>query len=205
MAEHSRYSVGSEEVENGEGILKNKLGIKNRIELVDTETVLLADTFNHFFVLFSQDRLKFDLSLLFQIHKYFFIHLYSWAGKIRTVDISKNGMLFASVAHLAFSLKEFESILKLHTPDKNDTKKQIAADLAVLHCELNAIHPFREGNGRTIRLFLDLLASRAEYAPIDWSRKTQDQYIQACIKGMTKQYLPMAKIIYTGLSRNSKS
>jgi len=201
MAEHSRYSVSDEESGIEGEILKNKPGIQIQTALDDAETHLFSDTYEHFFDLLSKGKLMFDLPLLFQIHKYFFAPLYFWAGKIRTVDISKNGMLFASVVHIDRSLKEFESLLKLHSPKEKDTRKKTAQNLAIIHCELNAIHPFREGNGRTIRLFLDLLAVKAGYSPIDWSRRTQKEYIRACVDGMAKKYSRMEKIVYAGLTR----
>lgn len=67
MAEHSRYNVsGPEEA----GILKNKLGIKEQKALEDVETILFSDSYKHFFDLPMHNKLKFDLKLIFQIHKY---------------------------------------------------------------------------------------------------------------------------------------
>jgi len=186
-------------------VLKNKLGIHTQAALDDAETHLFSDAYEYFFDLLAQGRMRFGPKTLFEIHQYFLSPLYTWAGKVRTVDIAKNGMQFAALAHLPTSLKEFEASFKLNTPKDSDTKRQMAKKVAFLHSELNAIHPFREGNGRTIRLFLDLLVVNSGYYPIDWAKKTQDEYIHACIKGMSKQYLPMERIVYAGLSRKPKS
>ena len=97
MAEPSRYSVGG--AESASEILKNKLGIKDQKALEDTESVLFSDTYEYFLAKLNEDRLKFDLKLIFEIHKYFLGPLYSWAGKTRTVQISKDGMLFCKAAH----------------------------------------------------------------------------------------------------------
>ena len=105
MAEHSRYHVSDNAAGVNKGILKNKLGIRSKKKLDDAETLLLADTYSHFFALLKQGKLTFDLSLLFSIHRYFFTTLYDWAGKLRTVDISKDGMLFAPVKYLDRSVK----------------------------------------------------------------------------------------------------
>lgn len=201
MAEPSRYSVSEEEASIENGILQNKLGLKNQKALDDAETILLDDSYTHFFDLLEKRKITFDLSLLFSIHKFFLGTLYSWAGKVRTIDISKEGMLFAPMKHINNSLKEFEKILKKNIPTEKDTKKQIMKKLAIIHNEYNAIHPFREGNGRTIRLFLDLAVAQFGYQPINWSKKQQKEYIEACIKGMVQEYKPMEKIIYLGLHK----
>lgn len=127
--------------------------------------------------------------------------MYSWAGKVRTVNISKDEVFFASVEYLASSLKEFDDTFRRVILKSSSTKKQVAEILAEIHCELNAIHPFREGNGRTIRLFLDLIASSNGYNPIDWSRRSQASYIKACIDGMSKKYDRMERIIFAGLTK----
>lgn len=204
MVGPSRYSLSGAEAGLQGGILKNKLGISDQRRLDDTETVLLADTYEHFFSLQARGELRFDLSLLFQIHKYFLLPLYSWAGKIRTVDVSKDGMLFASVRHIQASLETFDKVLQDNLPQVLDSKKIVAAKIALIHCELNAIHPFREGNGRTIRLFLDLLVANAGYNPIDWSKRSQAVYIQACVFGMKREYVAMEKIVYAGLTKSSR-
>lgn len=87
----SRYNTGGDEAD----ILKNKLGIKDPKELEDFETILLTDAYEHFLQLLSEDKLKLNLDLLFELHYYFLGTLYTWAGKIRTVNISKGDAFFA--------------------------------------------------------------------------------------------------------------
>lgn len=120
MAEPSRYSVSYKEAGIENGVLKNKLSIKNQKKLDDAETVLLADTYTHFFDLLEKRKITLDTSLLFNIHKYFLGTLYSWAGKTRTINISKDGILFAPVKHINNSLKIFEKILKKETGERYD-------------------------------------------------------------------------------------
>lgn len=196
MVEHSRYNIGG--AEDG-GILKNKLGIEDKKTLEDTETILFSDAYKYFFGLLEKKNLKFDVKLLFQIHKYSLSPLYTWAGKVRTVELSKGGTLFCTSLHIKRNLDDFEKILeqnKLLQADKVSTNSE---KLAVIHCEFNAIHPFREGNGRTIRLFLDLMATSVGLKPIDYSKSEQKEYIKACMAGMSKDYSKMQKIIRRGL------
>ena len=205
MAGRSRYSLGDKEAGIQDGVLENKLGIRHQSELDDAETILFSDAYKHFFDLHAQGKLTLDLSLLFHIHEYFLSPLYAWAGKIRSVEIAKGGTRFASASHIADSLHVFEKTFRQKIPTHKKTKQQIAQCLAVIHCELNAIHPFREGNGRTIRLFLDLLAAQAGFNPIEWDKRTQKAYIQACADGMLQEYSAMAKIIYAGLKKQNGS
>ena len=196
MVEHSRYNIGG--TEDG-GILKNKLGIEAKEMLEDTETILFADAYKYFFELLEKKNLKFDVKLLFQIHKYSLSPLYAWAGKIRTVELSKGGTLFCTSLHIKRNLDDFEKILEQNKLFQTDKVSTASEKLAVIHCEFNAIHPFREGNGRTIRLFLDLMAVNAGLKPIDYSKSEQKEYIKACMAGMNKDYSIMQKIIRKGL------
>lgn len=198
MVEHSRYNTGN----NKNGVLKNKLGIINQKTLDDVETLLLKDTYIHFFTLLQAGKLKFSTKIIFEIHKYFLNIIYSWAGKIRTVEISKNGILFCASLQIKKTFEDFNKILKKNIPISTDNKKIISKKLAVIHCEFNAIHPFREANGRTIRLFLDLLAVNIGYGLIDYSKILKANYIKACIAGMRKDYSKIQKILYKGLSKD---
>ncbi|MDP2586340.1 MAG: Fic family protein [Candidatus Komeilibacteria bacterium] len=201
MAEHSRYYVSDETASVSMGILKNKLGIKSKKRLNRAETLLLSDTYTHFFELLQKRKVKFDLSLLFSIHKYFLGHLYDWAGKVRTVNISKDEMFFAPIKYIDQALADFDKLLKITLPKQSDNQDELAKNLAIIHNEFNIIHPFREGNGRTIRLFIDLIGVKSGYDPIDWSKKPKSEYIKACIKGAKGEHEPMAKIIKKGLKK----
>ena len=201
MEGRSRYNISAKGAGIDSGVLKNKLGIKNQKALEDAETLLLSDAYVHFFKKLEKENTHFDLLFLYQINKYFLGPLYTWAGKTRQVNISKDDVLFAPAEFLETSLKEFENVLKRNLPTLKDSKKMIAQKLSIVHNELNVLHPFREGNGRTIRLFLDLIASRAGYETIDWSKTTREQYIDACRLGMREAHSMMERIIYRGLSK----
>ncbi len=196
MDGRSRYNVGGEEAENEDGILPNKLGIKTQEGLDDAETVLLKDAYSHFSEKIEQRKISFDLSLLFEMHRYFLETLYPWAGKLRSSNISKDGVLFAAAMFLESAVGNFGKILLDNIPTEDDSKKIAAQKIALIHNEFNAIHPFREGNGRTIRLFLDMLAVSIGYTPIDWDTEA---YMPACQKGLLGDHSKMAHLIYRGL------
>ncbi|MCL2025195.1 MAG: Fic family protein [Leptospirales bacterium] len=97
-------------------------------------------------------------SALLDIHKHLFQDIYSWAGKIRTVEISKDGKPFFPLSHFHNAFMFIDTLIaEFKKIDKKD-KTQLAHKLAEILDNINYLHPFREGNGRTQREFLRLLA-----------------------------------------------
>ena len=201
MVEPSRYHVSDKAAGISNGILINKLGLKNQKELDEAESLLLADTYTYFFELLEKDKVKFDLSLLFDIHRYFLNPLYDWAGKNRMVNISKGEMFFVPAEFLDKALEEFAGLLKTELSILSTSKLDFSRKLATIHNEFNVIHPFREGNGRTIRLFLDLLAVNLGYNPIDWGKELKKVYFEACVKGAKGDNDALTKFINNGLKK----
>jgi len=200
MAGGSRYNAGGDEAD----ILKNKLGIKDPKELEDFETLLLTDAYEHFLQLLSEDKLNLTLDLLFELHSYFLGTLYTWAGKIRTVNISKGDAFFAPAQNIESTLKQFESEFEKNKPIAKDSEEVIARKLSFIHCELNVIHPFREGNGRTLRLFLDLLTMNVGYEAVDFKKIPGEEFISACRRGMLQDYQPMQNIYMRLLRKTTR-
>ncbi|MBT5016818.1 cell filamentation protein Fic [Candidatus Peregrinibacteria bacterium] len=200
MAAASRYNVDGDEAD----VSKNKLGITDPKELGDAETVLLTDAYDYFLELLDKGKLNLKLDLIFELHEYFLGMLYSWAGKVRTVNISKGNMLFMPPNQIKKVLKDFESEFKKNCPRPDDSKKEIVRKIAYLYCELNVIHPFREGNGRTIRLFMDLFLASCGYEGLDFRKISEVEYIAACKKGTLKDYKPMEKIVFGLLNKKTE-
>ena len=103
-----------------------------------------------------------------QIHAYLFGGLYDFAGNIRTVNIAKGGFLFAMAAYLPSTLRQIEQM-------PEDTFEQIADK----YVEMNVAHPFREGNGRSTRIWLDLMLKKNLKQCIDWSLVNKTDYLAA--------------------------
>lgn len=202
MAELSRYNVSDEQAGISGGVFKNKLGYTNQKELDDAETILQSDAYQHFFDLSQRRELIFNVQLLFEMHEYFFETLYTWAGSVRTVDISKGEMLFAPVQHLSTTLEELDRILQMNIPTSTEPVAKIAKKISVIHNEFNVVHPFRDGNGRTIRLFLDVLVHTLGFEPINYGDRKE--YLVACIAGALKNHKPMQTIIELGLHTSEK-
>lgn len=103
-----------------------------------------------------------------QIHGYLFGGLYDFAGKIRTVNISKGGFKFAAAEFLPETLDQIEKM-------SEDSFDQIIDK----YVEMNVDHPFREGNGRTTRIWLDLILKRSLKKCVDWSQINKKDYLEA--------------------------
>ncbi len=106
-----------------------------------------------------------------QIHKYLFGGLYDFAGEIRTKNISKGGFRFANVIYLQEVLSKIELM-----PESNF--EQIIEKYA----EMNVAHPFMEGNGRSMRIWLDLILKKRLEKCIDWQRIDKSEYLSAIIR-----------------------
>jgi len=195
----SRYNTGDAGLVE-QGVLKNKLNIIDSQVLSDIETILLNDSYDFFINRLQNKGLVFYVKLVFDIHKFFLGTLYSWAGSIRKVNISKGESFFVPSVYIPNALDYFEGILKKNMPIKGDNKSIVVKKIALIACEFNVIHPFREGNGRTIRLFIDLLLLSIGYKVADYSQVSVRNYIEASIAGMNKDYKPMEKVLRKVLS-----
>ncbi len=103
-----------------------------------------------------------------QIHAYLFGGLYDFAGQIRKLNISKGGFVFASVGYLSETLSTIEKM-----PEEN------IEQIVKKYVEMNVAHPFMEGNGRTTRIWLDLILKKNLYKCVDWSKIDKTKYLQA--------------------------
>ena len=121
---------------------------------------------------------RFDVAHLKAIHKYIFQDVYSWAGEFRTVNVSKGGSLFGAAAFVEPAL---DAILQKLPAERylNGVDWSAFAERAGYYLgEINAVHPFREGNGRAQREFIRELGCQAGFM-IDWSRINRQQMIAA--------------------------
>lgn len=150
-------------------MLKNKLGIDNPIELAKEEeriTKLKA------LELFETGKLNsFEVGTfngLAQIHRYLFEEIYDFAGKIRTENISKGNFRFASVMYLEEALEKIDKM-----PQSNFD------EIIEKYVEMNIAHPFREGNGRSTRIWLDMILKKEINRVVDWSKVSKEDYLLA--------------------------
>ncbi len=102
------------------------------------------------------------------IHKYLFEGLYDFAGQIRTKNISKGNFRFANTLYLTVALTSIEQM-------PEDSFEQIVAK----YVEMNVAHPFMEGNGRSTRIWLDMILKKRLARVVDWSKIPKEEYLQA--------------------------
>ena len=150
-------------------LLKNKLGIEDPIELAKVEEKM---TKIKAIELFETGKLNtFEVGTfkgLAQIHKYLFEEIYEFAGKIRTENISKSNFRFASAMYLEEALKQIDKM-----PQSNFD------EIIDKYIEMNIAHPFREGNGRSTRIWLDMILKKEMGQVIDWSKVNKEDYLLA--------------------------
>ena len=150
-------------------LLKNKLGLNNEIELAREEeriTKLKA------IELFETGKLEeFEVGTfqgLSQIHRYLFEDIYEFAGKVRTENISKSNFRFASAMYLEEALEKINKM-----PQSNFD------EIIEKYVEMNIAHPFREGNGRSTRIWLDMILKKEIGKVVDWSKIDKEEYLLA--------------------------
>lgn len=160
------------------GILRNSLGISTQIELdkaeADISTVVLASLPD------NPIPGSFDQAHLQAIHRALFGSLYPWAGELRTVELAKDSTRFANPDFLEQAATSVFD--KLHDENllRDLPEKQYIERLAHYYSEVNILHPFREGNGRTQRAFFTLLAAESGYR-IRWELMNVEQNLEASI------------------------
>ena len=156
-------------------VLKNLLHISNVHEIEDLELVCYMRTESKLVKSYSSDHIFTFLDIQ-HIPKLFLGTLYSWAGSIRSVNISKGGFTFATALALPSVIQEFEQkILLKYTPCNGESLKEVAQSIAIVHAELLLIHPFREGNGRTARLLANLMARKQGIAALNFDKINFDE------------------------------
>jgi len=162
-------------------VLVNKFGIKNFDELSKTEEIITIEKIRELQI--SPVKGSFDIEHLKTIHKYIFQDIYEWAGKLRTVDIAKGNTLFALERHLESTADYIFTALKKENNllDIKVTVDQYTDRLAFYSGEINMLHPFREGNGRSLREFLRCLANEAGYE-LNWSGFDRKAVYNAFVK-----------------------
>ena len=164
----------------GADVLKNKLGITDAEELRKAERRLTATRIIELRQKPIQGKL--DLDHLTKVHKYIFQDVYKWAGQERTVSISK-GDVFCLPEHIGSAGKEIFDKLAKADHLKGLTPDQFADKAGALLSDINHLHPFREGNGRTQREFVLQVARNAGYK-LEWSKISDERMVEASKEAM---------------------
>ncbi len=157
-------------------MLENRLGITDPAELARTEERLSKRKAVELYDTGFLDRLEAGkFSALSVIHEYLFGEIYDFAGKVRTVNLAKGNFRFAPVMYLRAALEHIDAM-------PQGTFNEIVEK----YVEMNIAHPFREGNGRSTRIWLDLLLKKELGRVVDWSRVDKDDYLLAMERSPVK-------------------
>lgn len=149
--------------------LENKLGITDAAELAREEERISKQKALELFEKGHLSDLKpGTFAALAAIHSHLFGEIYPFAGKIRTVNIAKGSFRFASALYLEAALKSVESM-----------PQSTFDEIIEKYVEMNVTHPFREGNGRSTRIWLDLILKSELEKVVDWSLVDKDKYLSA--------------------------
>ena len=171
-------------------VLENKLGLTNSADLAREEERLSK---KRALELFEKSILsEFPVGsfiALQKIHEYLFQDIYDFAGKIRNVNISKGSFRFAPAMYLQEAINKIENM-----PQSNFD------EIIKKYVEMNVAHPFREGNGRSTRIWLDLILNKELNKVVDWSKVDKNDYLLAMerspIKDVELKYLLQSALTY---------
>ena len=149
--------------------LENKLGIKSSAELAREEERISKKKAVDLFENGMLEKLEAgQVQTLCEIHKYLFDDIYDFAGKIRTVNLSKGNFRFAPLMYLETAIKNVDKMPQ-NTFD----------EIVEKYVEMNIVHPFREGNGRSMRIWLDMMLKKQIGQVVDWSKIEKEDYLMA--------------------------
>lgn len=137
---------------------------------------------------------------IYSIHLFLFGEIYEWAGKTRSVDISK-GNQFCRCEFIEEQMDDLFRKLKKEDYLRNyEVKGELSKRLAYYLGEINAIHPFREGNGRCQRMFIEHLSFYLDYQ-LDFMDITNEEMLEASVKAFDLDYSMMEKLLEKELSK----
>jgi fido (protein-threonine AMPylation protein) len=188
----SRSSGHDPYLDPASGVLKNRFGITDAATLEATEADSVAARARELSLSPLKGRL--DLAHLQAIHRYLFGDVYEWAGQPRTIDISKGGHVFAHHAHIASAAAPIFQKLAEEKHLSGLGPTAFSERAAHYLGELNALHPFREGNGRAQREYVSHLAHAAGYY-IAWENVKQPEMLEASIDSFKGRTSKLAAII----------
>lgn len=149
--------------------LENKLGLTSSADLAREEERISKKKAIELFESGVLDKLEAgSVSALKTIHKYLFDEVYDFAGELRTVNLAKGNFRFAPLMYLEAALANIEKM-----------PQSTFDEIVEKYVEMNIAHPFREGNGRSTRIWLDLVFKKELHKVVDWSRVDKDDYLLA--------------------------
>lgn len=173
--------------------LRNKLNIRDADALERAETAFVTARMAQ-----KLPSGLFDLEHLQSIHRHLFQDIYPWAGEVRTVEIAKGSTQFQHRRFIQTGMADIHRRLQSKSYLTNTSIAGFAKEAGQIIGDLNHVHPFREGNGRTQLVYLAQLAMKAGH-DINLSRINKERWLSASIAAHKADYTPMAEEICSAL------
>lgn len=178
-------------------VLINLLDLKNSNALAEAEIAFTAERYRTYQSELTRIE-QFTFSHLQHLHYHLFQDLYHWAGQLREVEIVKGDTHFCTVPRIAIEGERLFGLI----PDFAQIEEQEALieHVADLFCEINLLHPFREGNGLVQRFFFEEMLFVLGY-DLTWPELTQEQWVEANIAGVYLDLAPLKAIFRKAMSK----
>lgn len=187
-------------------VLINKLGISDVEEMDNIELDLLDKLYEAVTYEIEIDQVITAADVV-EWHRKWLGNVYEWAGKERSVNVSKGNFPFAAAHQIPRLLKKLDTnYLGQFTPCNDMSDEQLVNAIAIVHIEFVLIHPFRDGNGRIARLLANVMALQADKPELDFSSwdADRDSYFSAIQAGMDGNYEPMKALVRQALLDGEK-
>jgi len=178
-------------------ILRNKLGIKDAVAFEKAERLIVTESQTE-----GVPTGDFDLAHLQAIHRHLFQNWYDWAGEIRTVEIKKGGHQFMFRQYIENGMADVHRRITAADYFKGTSEAVFADEAGRIMGDVNYVHPFREGNGRTQLLYLEQLSATAGHA-LNLRHIDGDAWIEASRHAHDTDYTLMSRTIHTALERSA--
>jgi len=188
-------------------VLRNRLHITRKLEIDRAELETLVTAQREYLTRIGPDT-RLTAELLCRMHRDWLGGIYEWAGRYRTVELTKGSFRWPPAFRVTENMDTFEKgILARCTPCRAGPLAEVARCLAEVHAELLLIHPFREGNGRLARWVSDLMALQAGLPAPDYglagrgAGRRREAYLEAVREGYVRDYEPLTAFFVEALER----
>jgi cell filamentation protein len=173
----------------GTDVLINKLDLRDADLLAEAEAEFAATAAASLEIAGP----PFDFPYLCSLHRTLFEEVYGWAGEVRTADVSKGHTRFCSATRIVPEADRIFSRLGRDAYFLGMERTTLVRCSAELYDELNVLHPFRDGNGRTLRLFFEHLILSCGFE-VSWGEIRVDEWLEACIEGYAGNVGPLERL-----------
>lgn len=180
-------------------VLINKLGLRDPAELERAERLLVTQR-----ALSPLPQGDFDLAHLCALHQHLFQDIFEWAGKLRTVEIAKGGSQFQFRAYIETGMRDIHRRIRTHDYLRGLDRAAFASLAGEILGDVNYVHPFREGNGRTQLYYYKQLAEQAGFDVV-LSRLPNEHWMSASREAHLGNYEPMSECLSRTLFTRKRS